>query len=98
MLSNGGTCDVPGFETNILHSIASRSAGILCVNCQRRNLEGGISETSSAWIAVEEAPIKKWPGVKIYRSLGSSDNGHKGIEFSQSSICDNNVREFFKCK
>jgi hypothetical protein len=36
-------------------------------------------------------PIRKCPGVKTFRSLGSSVSGHKGRELRQALIPVNNV-------
>ena len=41
--------------------------------------------------AVRASPIKKWPGVHGLKSSVSEDNGVKGREFKQNSICANNV-------
>lgn len=47
---------------------------------QTDNLLTGVLRKSGPGKLVKESPMRKWPGVRTKRSLGSVDIGVKGLE------------------
>jgi hypothetical protein len=59
--------------------------------CHRDNLLVAVKVVSCSGIAFKGAPVRKWPGVKGFRSFGSDDNGVKGRDLRQAWIWVNSV-------
>ena len=68
------------------------SVNVLVIETGIQPATGSKMLTFVAWgKAVNESPIRKWPGVRGERSFGSLDNGDRGLEFNQASICVRSV-------
>lgn len=78
------------FCNRLRYSIDNRfqnTCWICEIRCQALSLFSERLVTSFSGWAVRLKPIKKLPGVKHWRSLGSLDKLQRGLEFKIASIC-----------
>lgn len=88
------------FKYSSYHRIQKLSR-IFCKCCHRDRRLVGVEPKSGVGKLVNASLIRKWPGVRANRSLGSVDRGVSGREFRMASISmltvlnSSNVNNFF---